>query len=167
MRDLVAIHHMVNFLRGSYKVLEEDWRQAAAKLGLTQAEQHTIWIIYLEEETTISRLSEIGLWDISTVMQVIKRLKDKELVETRKRPNDRRVSYVSLTKAGRQKYEESVKETNRQNYQICQFFHDYEPHFSDREAFEKELIRFFKHMNQHFYGDDFVTWIDDSSRSFS
>lgn len=109
MSEVADMHMMMNYVRGVYKVLEEDWQKSAKALGLTQAEQHILWIVSFEQEATISRIAQLGLWDVSTVMQVIKRLKEKGLVQMLKKDHDRRISYVSLTEEGAKKQEMSAE----------------------------------------------------------
>jgi MarR family protease production transcriptional regulator HPr len=160
MSDIANVHLMMNYLRGAYKILEEEWQKAARSIGLTQAEQHTIWIVSLEKEATISRIAELGLWDVSTVMQVVKRLKEKELIDVKKKDSDRRVSYVVLTEKGNSKKEESAQFS----YKIYDYLKEYLEESDENQAFMEEVVAFYRKMNQHFHGREFVNWIDQTNK---
>ncbi|RBW70633.1 MarR family winged helix-turn-helix transcriptional regulator [Bacillus taeanensis] len=162
-QDKEKLHYLLNYLRGINKVFEEDWQKAAKKIGLTQAEQHTLWIVYLEKEVTVTRIAEIGLWDVSTVMQVLKRLKEKELVETKKKSSDRRVSYVYLTEKGKQKQ----KQSSEGYYQFYEFFEEYRGQDERNKKVLDDALELLKECNRHFHGRDFVNWIEHSGKTFS
>lgn len=159
MSQLSDMHMMINYMRGVYKVLEEDWQKSAKAIGLTQAEQHILWIVSLEEDITISKIAYYGLWDVSTVMQVIKRLKDKGLVKLEKKNDDRRISYVYLTEKGYEKHEESTSFT-------CQIYGFLQTWLEDgnKRAFYRDLIQLHKDLNGHFHGKEFVDWVEDTGK---
>jgi MarR family transcriptional regulator, protease production regulatory protein HPr len=159
MSQLSDTHMMINYMRGVYKVLEEDWQKSAKTIGLTQAEQHILWIVSLEEDITISKIAYYGLWDVSTVMQVIKRLKDKGLVKLEKKNDDRRISYVYLTEKGIEKHKDS-KSFNCQIYNFLQeWLED-----GNKQEFYKDLIQLHKDLNKHFHGEEFVDWVEDTGK---
>jgi MarR family transcriptional regulator, protease production regulatory protein HPr len=150
---------MVNYMRGVYKVLEEDWQKSAKAIGLTQAEQHVLWIVSFEEDITISKIAYYGLWDVSTVMQVIKRLKDKGLVRLVKKNDDRRVSYVYLTEEGLEKHKLSTN-FNCQVYAFLQKWLDN----GNKQEFYRDLVQLHRDLNQHFHGDEFVEWVEETGK---
>ncbi|MFC7370479.1 MarR family transcriptional regulator [Fictibacillus iocasae] len=160
MSELANLHMMLNYMRGVYKVLEEDWQKSAKSIGLTQAEQHVLWIVHLEQEVTVSRIAQIGLWDVSTVMQVIKRLREKNLVEVIKKNSDRRVSYVKLSEEGVEKQKQSA------NFQ-CKLYDFIKVQMEDesKKTFMADLIRFHKELNDHFHGSDYVEWIVNTGKA--
>lgn len=69
---------MLNYFRGMLKIMEEEWQANAKDIGLTLAEQHAIWIIDSRESISVTEIAKIGLWDRSTVMQILKRLEEKK-----------------------------------------------------------------------------------------
>ncbi|MFC0188350.1 MarR family transcriptional regulator [Fictibacillus aquaticus] len=160
MNELANMHMMVNYMRGVYKVLEEDWQKSAKSIGLTQAEQHILWIVHFEQEATVTRIAQIGLWDVSTVMQVIKRLREKGLVDILKKNSDRRVSYVKLTDEGIDKQKQST------NFQ-CKLYDFMKTQMEDesKKTFLVELVRFHKELNDHFHGSDYVDWVISTTKS--
>jgi MarR family protease production transcriptional regulator HPr len=160
MQDTGNVHMLLNYLRGAYKVLEEEWQKAAKEIGLTQAEQHILWIVFIEKEATITRVADLGLWDVSTVMQVVKRLKDKGLIKVKKKANDRRISYVELTEAGYIKRKQSEQHT----YKLYDFLKDYFGQSDENAKFMYESMKFYREMNQHFHGREFASWIESSAK---
>ncbi|WP_102026855.1 MarR family transcriptional regulator [Salirhabdus sp. Marseille-P4669] len=157
-----VLHKMMNYYRGFNKVLEEDWQKNAQKIGITSAEQHILWILHFENEATMSKIAQLGLWDISTVMQVVKRLKEKLLVEVQKDSNDRRISYVKLTEKGKT----IRKESSLSTFQLQKFVEEY---VSKSEANKEKVIGmmdFLKDLNTHFYGEQFSNWVENSGNRF-
>ncbi|UTW69848.1 hypothetical protein KHA80_02530 [Anaerobacillus sp. HL2] len=67
---------MLNFFSGTSKVVEEDWQKAARSVGLTQAELHTLWVIYFEGRVHLSQQLQIMIGG-SFNSYVVKRLKEK------------------------------------------------------------------------------------------
>ncbi|WP_245893864.1 MarR family winged helix-turn-helix transcriptional regulator [Salsuginibacillus halophilus] len=155
----MEFHKYLNMFRGAYKVLEEDWQRSAREIGLTLAEQHTLWIIQIEGKATMSRVAEVGLWDLSTVMQMMKRLKEKGLVQTSKNEEDLRVSYVVLTTLGEEKVEASKG-----------FTHRLENFLDNCEANEEDLTyiyEFLRRINQTYHGDGFINWVESGAENGS
>jgi MarR family protease production transcriptional regulator HPr len=154
---------MMNYLRGTYKVLEEEWQKSARSIGLTQAEQHVMWIVYLEKEATITKIASIGLWDVSTVMQVISRLKQKGFITLTKKVADRRVSYALLTETGQSKIEES----SRFSYKLYDYLEQYRNQSDGNAQFLQQLLEFHKDLNQYFHGTEFIDWTEKTSKTLN
>ncbi|MDN4074669.1 winged helix DNA-binding protein [Fictibacillus terranigra] len=159
MSELANMHMMMNYLRGVYKVLEDEWQKSAKSLGLTQAEQHILWIVSLEQEATISRIAQLGLWDVSTVMQVIKRLKEKGLIHLLKKDHDRRISYVTLTEEG----EKKQKLSGEGSYSVYRYLQNWSKDHGKQELL-LELVNLHRDMNEHFHGKEYVEWIEKTGR---
>lgn len=152
------MHQIMNHWRGAFKLLEQDWQAMANEAGLTMAEQHILSILYFEKEATMTEIADLGLWDVSTVMQVVKRLKEKGLVQSKKMPHDRRISYVSLTEEG--------EETRNRVVTKMRIFDYIEEKSKESEEFKQyiqQLFKFQKEMNEHFHGKQFVEWVDKTT----
>lgn len=156
----VYIHSIINYWRGIYKVLEDDWQKAAKDLGLTTAEQHLLWILHFEKEATMTEIADIGLWDISTVVQIVNRLKKKGLIETKKRVHDRRISYCILTEEGLKKRKESEK----YRYKSMEYLKALSNNEETKDMIPA-LLEFQKNFNQHFHGESFVKWVDKTTKN--
>ncbi|TMW73718.1 MarR family transcriptional regulator [Alteribacter natronophilus] len=152
-------HLLMNYIRGMAKTLEEEWQTGAKQLGLTLAEQHIMWIVYLEDRASISTIAKVGLWDRSTVMQVIKRLVNKGLVQVQKDESDLRVSYVILTEAGHEKR----KQTQSSSFKLFEFIQEYQ---KEKPEFMKELVDFHREANRYFHGEEFVEWVEKTTEEY-
>ncbi|MGP4081008.1 MarR family winged helix-turn-helix transcriptional regulator [Pseudalkalibacillus sp. R45] len=161
--NLANLHIMMNYLRGTYKVLEEEWQKSARSIGLTQAEQHVLWIVQLEKEATITKIATIGLWDVSTVMQVITRLKQKGFITLTKKSSDRRVSYAVLTEKGKEKYEES----KQFSYKLFEYLESFGENSNENRQFVENLVKFHRELNQHFHGSEFIDWTEQTAKTMN
>ncbi|MEB1808909.1 MAG: MarR family transcriptional regulator [Bacillaceae bacterium] len=158
--DYTNIHKLINYLRATYKILDEEWKKSVQALGLTQAEHHLLSIVYYEKIISMSKLAQLGLIDISTVMQVTKRLTQKGLISVEKDERDRRVSYVKLTELGAEKVRTSYEGTLKLQAYIDQFIANSE----ENKKFMEQLADFQQELNQHFHGREFVEWVEKSSK---
>ncbi|WP_179295525.1 MarR family winged helix-turn-helix transcriptional regulator [Bacillus sp. FJAT-45350] len=158
--DFHDLHKALNYIRGIGKVVDESWQHSAQEIGITQSEQHILWILFFEKKASMSRIAEVGLWDLSTVMQIVKRLKAKELVRTTKDEQDLRVSYVCLTDKGEQKREESAKfESPFMNY-----IKAYMAQSEENKQFVLQMGEFIKEANSFFHGKEFVKWVEKTGQ---
>lgn len=157
MNDKMNPHLILNYFRGVAKIVEEDWQRAAKSAGLTQAEQHTLWIIFFEGGASITKIAKYGLWDRSTVMQVVKRLKEKGLVYIEKDEQDLRVSYVKLTEEGKKRR----AQTREVNYDFLNFIEKTKT--EDPDGFDN-LVNFLEKINRNYYGDDFIEWVEETDK---
>lgn len=154
------VHEIINYWRGAYKVLEEDWKRSAEEQGITPAEQHVLWILYFEKEATMTRIGDVGLWEVTTVMQLITRLKSKGLVKVFKNDLDRRVSYVSLTENG----EELRRNSGEHTFRLFEYLYS----ILEEEGQNEVVIQmhsFLKRLNKEFHGCEFVDWVESTSSS--
>nr|WP_090886613.1 MarR family transcriptional regulator [Evansella caseinilytica] len=152
-------HLLLNYIRGLNKILEEEWQTNARKLGLTLAELHVMWIVNSKNQLSVSDIAKIGLWDRSTVMQMIKRLQEKGLVRMIKSEKDLRVTYVELTPKGKEKREQS----RQKEFKLFEFLHSYE---KNNEQWMTEFCRFYREVNRYFHGDEFVDWVEETTEKY-
>lgn len=97
---LKNVHIIVNMVRGLQFGIEENLRVLANKLGTTYPGLRILWILQYEKEMTITRLSKMGLWDISTTQRIVTNLRKQDLVEINKSKEDNRIRLVSLNQNG-------------------------------------------------------------------
>ncbi|MDQ0256215.1 MarR family protease production transcriptional regulator HPr [Evansella vedderi] len=152
-------HLLINYIRGMSKVLEEEWQSNAKDIGLTLAEQHVMWIVNSKEKISVTDIAKIGLWDRSTVMQIIKRLQEKDLIYMTKNKKDLRVTFIALTKEGKAKRDESQQKT----YKFFEFIEDYQ---KNNKEFMEEFLRFYREFNRHFHGEEFVEWVEETTKNY-
>lgn len=102
---------LINLCRGLYKSIDDDLRQVAADFGLTPAQQHLLWVLYFNNGSTLTEISELGQWHVSTVMNMVERMEKMQLLYKVIDENDARVKRVFLTARGeelRKRTEERV-----------------------------------------------------------
>ncbi|WP_158634018.1 MarR family transcriptional regulator [Radiobacillus deserti] len=150
------VHQILNLFRGAYKVIEHDWQTAAQEEGITIAEQHIIWILHLEKELSTTRIAELGLWKLTTVMQVVKRMQAKGLVHINKNPADKRITYLSLSEKG----ENIWKKSQKHELSFVNFMEHYEKEGHSLAP----LLEFLTHINQTFHGKEFTDWVEETSK---
>ncbi|MCT8138739.1 MarR family transcriptional regulator [Anaerobacillus sp. CMMVII] len=159
MENLTNLHTMLNHFRGATKVIEIDWQKAAKSVGLTQAELHTLWMIYFEGRASITTIATNGLWDRSTVMQVVKRLKEKGLVTVEKDDHDLRVSYVILTEEGKKRQ----SSTATAEFQFLNYINQIRQ--EDEEGFNK-LMSIIIDFNRNYHGEEYVQWVEKTTKIY-
>ncbi|KAA0546642.1 MarR family transcriptional regulator [Bacillus sp. BGMRC 2118] len=158
--DQALLHVMINHWRGMYKVLEHDWQKAAKEIGVTSSELHVLWIVSLEKIAPMTKIAELGLWDVSTVAQMITRLKRKMLIHTTKDKNDRRITWCELTPLGI----ETVKKSKEYNFQFVDFVTAQKGDNVNKHELIENLRSFQIEFNRHFHGEKFVEWIDKTEK---
>ncbi len=159
MKYMTNLHAMLNHFRGASKVIEADWQSVANSVGLTQAELHTLWMVYFEGRASITTIAKNGLWDRSTVMQVVKRLKEKGLVTVEKDDQDLRVSYVILTEEGKKRQSSSAVA----EFDFFNFLN--ELRIEDEEGFQK-FICFIEKFNKKYHGEEFCEWVGKTAKQY-
>nr|WP_283244071.1 MarR family transcriptional regulator [Bacillus suaedaesalsae] len=143
-----------------YKVLKHDWQTVAREIGVTSSELHVLWIVSFEKIAPMTKIAELGLWDVSTVAQMVTRLKKKMLINTTKDKNDRRITWCELTPIGI----ETVKKSKEFHYQFVDFVSDHKGDSEDKRELIDNLRSFQNEFNRHFHGEKFVEWIDKTEK---
>lgn len=146
---------LICLLRGVNKVLEADINQSTEKAGVTITELNFLWTIFHEKEASVSRLAELTLLDASTVTQVLKRLKKKQLVEGFKNNKDHRFSYVKLTSKGDEARKLSMENSS---YKLLDFLSSRMKNSKGKKETEI-VINYLKEINNYFHGQDYVNWV--------
>jgi DNA-binding MarR family transcriptional regulator len=85
--------------------LQTQWRQAAAvlqKVGLTPGHLRVLMLLASGEPRPMGWLAQSMTCDASTMTWLVDRLEERDLVERRPLPADRRVKTIVLTSKGRQ-----------------------------------------------------------------
>lgn len=98
----------LNLIRATYLNVEKDWQNVASKVGLGYAQQHSLWILHVQDGLTLTELGNIAMWNKSTTSALISKLEKKGLVEKRPTDEGTREIRVYLTDLGRDLLEQSV-----------------------------------------------------------
>lgn len=150
------LHVMLNLIRGLYKAIDEDWRKAAAKSGLTVSQQHLLWIMNFKDGCTLSEISEYGLWHLSTVMDLVERMERAGLIHKEVDSKDARTKRVFISEKGK----EVLKSTTMhiEDYKFLDVvYNENNKHLLD------ERITMLYNLNRAFHGEKFVNFIEQSS----
>ncbi|MEG6616012.1 MarR family transcriptional regulator [Peptococcaceae bacterium 1198_IL3148] len=150
------LHVLLNLIRGLHKAIDEDWRKAAAKSGLTVSQQHLLWILNFENGSTLSEISEYGLWHLSTVMDLVERMEKAGLVHKEVDQSDARTKRVYITDKGREVLNSTAKRID--NYKFLDVV--YNERTKDLLA---ERINMLYNLNKAFHGEKFVNYVEQST----
>ncbi len=149
------LHMLLNLFRGLYKSIDDDLREAAAKCGLTTAQQHLLWVLYFNNGSTLTEISELGQWHVSTVMNMVERMEKSGLLYKVVDENDARVKRIFLTPQG-----ETLRgktETMTDNYRLYKILAEIDEEDLKEEI--KPLIRLVRRLA----GDKFVNYVMEST----
>jgi MarR family protease production transcriptional regulator HPr len=156
------IRLLLCYWRGINKILEQDLFMLATEQKLTPSDVFIMRILFVQEEQTISKIAEAGLWGVTTVMQYIKRLQKNKLVETSKRKNDQRITYVKLTEKGRGIIA-SMSDVFDPRLRLFNFIADFHDENDTNRKLIDDIITLETKINEHFHGSNFVKWVQNSS----
>jgi MarR family protease production transcriptional regulator HPr len=83
-----------------WKSIEKDWQQWIKPFDLNINEHHILWIAYHLNGASISDVAKFGVMHVSTAFNFSKKLEERGLLKFSKKENDKRNTYIQLTKAG-------------------------------------------------------------------
>lgn len=152
-----SLHMLINLFRGLYKSIDDDLRQVAAGYGLTPAQQHLLWVLYFNNGSTLTEISDLGQWHVSTVMNMVERMEKMELLYKIVDENDARVKRVFLTARG----QELRKRTEEQaaNFRIYKMLLE-----MPADEFSEE-VKTLIHLVRRLSGDKFMQYVVNSTNS--
>lgn len=78
-------------------------------------EHHILWIAYHLKGASISDVAKFGVMHVSTAFNFSKKLEERELLEFSKKENDKRNTYIQLTKKGEALLLDSMESFNPSN----------------------------------------------------
>ncbi|MGM9947133.1 MarR family winged helix-turn-helix transcriptional regulator [Floccifex sp.] len=99
-KNLMYFNTFLNLSRAIYMSLEKNWDKVAQVCGLSSAQQHCLWIVFLKDEISLSKLAQITLWNKSTTSALVTRLEKRGLLE-KSREKDSHEIFIRLTKQGK------------------------------------------------------------------
>lgn len=115
-RDALMYSYKVGQLsKALWKIVEKDWQNWIKPFGLNINEHHILWISHYLEGATISDISKFGVMHVSTAFNFSKKLEERGLLTFSKRDNDKRNTYVYITKDGLQLLTETLESYSPNN----------------------------------------------------
>ncbi|GIN84105.1 HTH-type transcriptional regulator Hpr [Heyndrickxia sporothermodurans] len=98
-----------------WKMIEKDWQQWIKPYDLNINEHHILWIAYHLKGASISDVAKFGVMHVSTAFNFSKKLEERGLLEFSKKENDKRNTYIQLTKKGETLLLDSMESFNPSN----------------------------------------------------
>jgi MarR family transcriptional regulator, protease production regulatory protein HPr len=151
---------LVIMVRALYFCLEERWAEATREYPVSPAQQHILYILATAgEPLTVTAISRIGCWHISTVTRLLRPLLAGGLVTMRHHKHNAKSKYVSITDTG----EQLRRDLTGRLIETDDFPFD----LSDIP--EEELQAFLRiglRILQDQKGEDFVEWIRESELNY-
>lgn len=152
----VYLHILLNLFRGLYKSIDDDWRTVASTCGLTTAQQHLLWILYFKNGSTLTEISNLGQWHVSTVMNMVERMEKKAMLYKVVDKNDARVKRVYLTPLGQSTRQESARLNS--HFRLHRLLKG-----MDKEELQNN-IKILQNLVKVLAGEDFTDYVDQSAR---
>lgn len=106
--DIELKKQAVLTIRALYFCIVEQWAYISKEHGISSAQQHLLFILSTHEKPlTISEISDIGCWHLSTVSRLLKTLIRENYVIVQK--SKTKWKYVSITNKGTEKLMEIAR----------------------------------------------------------
>ncbi|SHJ62969.1 DNA-binding transcriptional regulator, MarR family [Geosporobacter subterraneus DSM 17957] len=158
-KNIVENHRFVHILKGLYKSMEREWDIQAQQYDLTNAHQHVLWILYLEDGMKLSELAARGLWNLSTTHDIVNRMVKKGLITKEKDIRDGRITRVYITELGIQQRNAMKSDFEKSEvFRLMKAFHKLEEH--DQKKLQ-ELILF---LSEEVLDAAYMKYLESSSQ---
>ena len=160
MKDALLLYQLMKVMKTFKKVEDSFLKDLGSKYGLTGPQVELLWIINFRDGSTITELSQIGLWHISTVMHLVSILEENELIRKKQVVGDKRTWQVFITPTGRKIIEEIVQSAKSGDNQIIRI--------AKRVASELDMsvetfIEFGPRFSKGLYGENYYSWIHQNT----
>ncbi len=138
-------HKMAQLSKALWKAIEKDWQDWIKPFKLNINEHHILWIAYHLEGSSISEISKYGVMHVSTAFNFSKKLEKRGLLQFSKRENDKRNTYIELTKEGSELLEATLNEYSPEDNSVLRGalpmteMYGKLPEFLDLSALIKEI----------------------------
>ncbi|QOR68186.1 MarR family transcriptional regulator [Cytobacillus suaedae] len=100
--------------RALYHSIDKNWEELGRKYGITPAQQHILFIVEtIGEPMTVSQISEMGCWHVSSTSRILRQLEKSKLIEVTYDRTKSKNKYVTLTLAGKKVLGNLVKYVNQ------------------------------------------------------
>jgi len=97
---MIFSQRMAQLSKALWKTIEKDWQNWIKPYNLNINEHHILWIAYHLKGASISDISKFGVMHVSTAFNFSKKLAERGYLQFSKKENDKRNTYVELTKHG-------------------------------------------------------------------
>ncbi|HZH62797.1 MAG TPA: HTH-type transcriptional regulator Hpr [Metabacillus sp.] len=97
---LLFSQRVAQLSKALWKTIEKDWQQWIKPYDLNINEHHILWIADHLNGASISEIAKFGVMHVSTAFNFSKKLEERGYLEFSKKANDKRNTYIKLTKQG-------------------------------------------------------------------
>ncbi len=97
---MIFSQRMAQLSKALWKAIEKDWQNWIKPYNLNINEHHILWIAYHLKGASISDIAKFGVMHVSTAFNFSKKLAERGYLQFSKKENDKRNTYVELTKLG-------------------------------------------------------------------
>jgi MarR family protease production transcriptional regulator HPr len=161
MRDETLLYQLMKIMKTFKKVEDGFLKELGSKYDLTGPQVELLWIVTFRDGSTITELSQTGLWHISTVMHLVSILEHNELIKKKQVVGDKRTWQVFITNKGRKIIEEIIQIQRMEENNIVQTAKRVAGELNiDVETFIEFGLRFSKEL----YGESYYSWINQNTK---
>ncbi|MEC1261695.1 HTH-type transcriptional regulator Hpr [Bacillus swezeyi] len=154
---LLFSQRMAQLSKALWKSIEKDWQQWIKPYDLNINEHHILWIAYQLNGASISEIAKFGVMHVSTAFNFSKKLEERGYLEFSKKLNDKRNTYIQLTRKGEEVFLEILESYDPSRNAVlkgAQPLHQLYGKFP-------EIVEMMS-IIRHIYGDDFMEIFEKS-----
>jgi MarR family transcriptional regulator, protease production regulatory protein HPr len=109
---LLFSQRVAQMSKALWKSIEKDWQQWIKPYDLNINEHHILWIADHLNGASISEIAKFGVMHVSTAFNFSKKLEERGYLEFSKKANDKRNTYIKLTKQGEEVLSQLLEDFN-------------------------------------------------------
>jgi MarR family protease production transcriptional regulator HPr len=109
---LLFSQRVAQLSKALWKTIEKDWQQWIKPYDLNINEHHILWIADHLNGASISEIAKFGVMHVSTAFNFSKKLEERGYLEFSKKANDKRNTYIKLTKQGEEVLAQLLEDFN-------------------------------------------------------
>ncbi|MGM0876262.1 MAG: HTH-type transcriptional regulator Hpr [Bacillota bacterium] len=109
---LLFSQRVAQLSKALWKTIEKDWQQWIKPYDLNINEHHILWIADHLNGASISEIAKFGVMHVSTAFNFSKKLEERGFLEFSKKANDKRNTYIKLTKQGEEVLAQLLEDFN-------------------------------------------------------
>jgi MarR family protease production transcriptional regulator HPr len=109
---LLFSQRVAQMSKALWKSIEKDWQQWIKPYDLNINEHHILWIADHLNGASISEIAKFGVMHVSTAFNFSKKLEERGYLEFSKKANDKRNTYIKLTKQGEEVLAQLLEDFN-------------------------------------------------------
>jgi MarR family transcriptional regulator, protease production regulatory protein HPr len=148
---LIFSQRIAQLSKALWKSVEKDWQQWIKPFDLNINEHHILSIAYHLKGASISEIAKFGVMHVSTAFNFSKKLEERGLLVFSKKEDDKRNTYIEITKKGEELLLQLMEEYDPESNAVFNgalAIRDFYGKFPDT----MDLIAILRHI----YGKDFI-----------